>query len=46
MLLKTPTQIAPSLNQVIPAIATLVGFLGRKGDREPGVKTLWGDCNV
>jgi hypothetical protein len=22
-------------------IATLGGFLGRKGDGEPGVKTLW-----
>lgn len=31
----------PRLNQVIRLIATLGGFLGRKGDGEPGVKTLW-----
>jgi hypothetical protein len=32
---------APKLNQVIRPIATLGGFLGRKSDGEPGVKTLW-----
>jgi hypothetical protein len=26
---------------VIRLIAALGGFLGRKGDGEPGVKTLW-----
>ena len=31
----------PALNQVIRLIASLGGFLGRKGDGEPGVKTLW-----
>lgn len=37
---KVPKQ-PPTLNQVIRLIATLGGFLGRKGDGEPGVKTLW-----
>lgn len=31
----------PRLNEVIRMIAKLGGFLGRKGDGEPGVKTLW-----
>ena len=31
----------PKLNEVIRLIATLGGFLGRKGDGEPGVKTIW-----
>ncbi len=31
----------PTLNTVIRAIARLGGFLGRKSDGEPGVKTLW-----
>jgi len=31
----------PRLNDVIRLIAQLGGFLGRKGDGEPGVKTLW-----
>ena len=31
----------PSLRDVIRQIAMLGGFLGRKGDGEPGVKTLW-----
>lgn len=31
----------PRLNQVIRLIAALGGFLGRKGDGEPGVKALW-----
>lgn len=34
---KTP----PTLRQAIRQIAMLGGFLGRKGDGEPGVKTLW-----
>jgi hypothetical protein len=34
---KTP----PRLNEVIRLVAKLGGFLGRKGDGEPGVKTLW-----
>jgi hypothetical protein len=32
---------APTLHDVVRAIAQLGGFLGRKGDGEPGVKTLW-----
>lgn len=32
---------APRLNDVIRLIAQLGGFLGRKSDGEPGVKTLW-----
>ena len=32
---------APSLNEVLRLIARLGGFLGRKGDGEPGVKTIW-----
>ena len=31
----------PKLNEVIRTIATLGGFLGRKSDGEPGMKTLW-----
>ena len=31
----------PRLNEVIRLIAHLGGFLGRKADGEPGVKTLW-----
>lgn len=31
----------PSLNSVVRLIAQLGGFLGRRGDGEPGAKTLW-----
>jgi hypothetical protein len=31
----------PSLRQAVRWIAQLGGFLGRKGDGQPGVKTLW-----
>lgn len=31
----------PRLKTVIRLIAGLGGFLGRKGDGEPGVKTIW-----
>ena len=31
----------PRLNTVVRLIAGLGGFLGRKGDGEPGVKTIW-----
>jgi hypothetical protein len=31
----------PTLREVVRAIAKLGGFLGRAGDGEPGVKTLW-----
>jgi hypothetical protein len=37
---KVPKQ-APPLREAIRLIARLGGFLGRKGDGEPGAKTLW-----
>lgn len=36
-----PTESPPTLSNCIRWIAKLGGFLGRKGDGEPGVKTLW-----
>ena len=38
---KKPPEKVPPLGEVIRQIAKLGGFLGRKGDREPGLKTLW-----
>jgi IS4 transposase len=32
---------APTLNEVVRLVARLGGFLARKGDGEPGVKTIW-----
>jgi hypothetical protein len=37
---KVPRQVPP-LREAIRLIAQLGGFLGRKGDGEPGAKTLW-----
>lgn len=34
-------QTEPRLNEVIRLVAMLGGFLGRKGDGEPGVKAIW-----
>jgi hypothetical protein len=31
----------PTLNEVLRLVARLGGFLGRKSDGEPGVKTIW-----
>ena len=31
----------PSLDTVVPLIASFGGFVGRKGDGEPGFKTIW-----
>ncbi|MCW8167301.1 hypothetical protein D8B21_21100, partial [Verminephrobacter aporrectodeae subsp. tuberculatae] len=31
----------PTLNEVVRLIARLGGFLARKRDGEPGVKTIW-----
>ncbi len=31
----------PTVNEVLRLIAMLGGFIGRKGDGEPGVKTIW-----
>ncbi|MEA3644014.1 MAG: IS4 family transposase [Lamprobacter sp.] len=38
---KRPPKQAPTLNTVIRLIAGHGGFLGRKCDGEPGMKTLW-----
>jgi hypothetical protein len=38
---KVPPKQAPTLNTVIRLIACLGGFLGRKSDGEPGMKTIW-----
>lgn len=36
-----PPAEPPSLRQAIHMVASLGGFLGRKGDGEPGTQTLW-----
>ena len=36
-----PAEAGSQLNTVIRLIAGLGGFLGRKGDGEPGMQTLW-----
>ena len=33
--------VPPTLNQMIRMLACLGGFLNRKGDGEPGSKTIW-----
>ena len=38
---QTPPSEPPTLQQVIRWIAQLGGFLGRKGDGQPGIKTFW-----
>lgn len=38
---QAPPKIAPNLNQMIRMIATLGGFLNRKGDGAPGPQTIW-----
>ena len=38
---KRPPRLPPRLNEVIRLVARLGGFLARKGDGEPGVKTIW-----
>ena len=38
---KMPPNTPPSVNEVLRLVATLGGFLARKGDGEPGVKTIW-----
>nr|WP_244160049.1 IS4 family transposase [Paracidovorax cattleyae] len=38
---KKPPKTVPPLNTVVRLIAQLGGFLGRKGDGQPGAKTLW-----
>ena len=36
-----PPSEPPRLREAVRMVAQLGGFLGRKGDAEPGVKTLW-----
>jgi len=36
-----PANHVPTLREMIHRVATLGGFLGRKGDGEPGTQTLW-----
>jgi hypothetical protein len=36
-----PPQKPPSFREAVRMIASLGGFSGRKGDGEPGVKTIW-----
>ncbi|NMG14223.1 IS4 family transposase [Aromatoleum bremense] len=38
---RRPPETPPPLNEVIRLVAMLGGFLARKGDGEPGVKTIW-----
>ncbi len=38
---KDPPKTPPRLNEVVRLVAMLGGFLARKGDGEPGVKTIW-----
>ena len=38
---QTPPKQVPALNAVVRLVARLGGFLARKGDGEPGVKTIW-----
>ena len=38
---KRPPDKTPMLRKALHMIAALGGFLGRKGDGEPGVKSLW-----
>ncbi|BDE70848.1 IS4 family transposase [Delftia lacustris] len=38
---KKPPGEIPALNTVVRLVAQLGGFLGRKGDGEPGARTLW-----
>lgn len=38
---KTPPAKTPTVREVVRLIAQLGGFLARKGDGEPGVKSLW-----
>ncbi|SOZ32259.1 transposase (fragment) [Cupriavidus taiwanensis] len=38
---KKPPKTSPRLNEVVRLVAMLGCFLARKGDGEPGVKTIW-----
>lgn len=39
--LRRPLPAQPTIREVVRAIASLGGFMGRTGDGDPGVKTLW-----
>jgi hypothetical protein len=41
LLHETAPPANPSVNEVLRVIAQIGGFLARKGDGEPGVKTIW-----
>jgi hypothetical protein len=38
---KPPPKTPPNLNQIVKMLASLGGFLNRKGDCNPGPKTIW-----
>ena len=38
---KEPPDIPPGINSMNKMIATFGGFLNRKSDKEPGIKTMW-----
>jgi hypothetical protein len=38
---KPPPKKPPKLRDITRMLASLGGFLGRKGDGEPGTKTIW-----
>lgn len=38
---REPPPNPPTVRDAVRSIAKLGGFLGRKGDKEPGVKTIW-----
>jgi hypothetical protein len=38
---KAPPKTPPTLREMTRMLASLGGFLGRKGDGEPGTKTIW-----
>jgi len=41
LLHKKKPPVEPRINEVLRLVAMLGGFLARKGDGEPGVKTIW-----
>lgn len=45
LLTKVAQPARPRLNEVLRLVARLGGFLGRKGDGEPGVKAIWHGLN-
>ena len=38
---RPPPQTAPKLKEMLRMVASLGGFLNRKGDGDPGPKTIW-----